>query len=95
MCLTKHVSDRLNDGDKNLIKLSVVSSFMSTSATEFILKNDSYYKWKVSDFISCKSPIKAEFPMKIDEIIYIYLYSSLVYDVFFFLLTFTLAFFRV
>ena len=25
---------------------------------EFILKNDSHYKWKVIDFISFKSPIK-------------------------------------
>ena len=58
LCLTKHVSDRLNDGEKNLNKLSVVSTFMPTFAIEFILKNDSYYKWNVIDFISFKYPIK-------------------------------------
>ena len=58
LCLTKHVSDRLNDAEKNLNKLPVVSTFMPSFAMEVILKNDSYYKWKVIHFISFKYPIK-------------------------------------
>ena len=60
MCLTNHVSDRFNDDDKNLNKPSVVSTFMSTFAVEYILKNDSYYNLKAIDSISFKSPIKAK-----------------------------------